>query len=141
VYFTFGAKCEIIARANVTEVNKVKSSREERKVRLMKAAEEMIDELLDWSETTAEPNLTQIEAVVGRLRKTLGEQMASEAISAQEAKQLVPGPRCPECGQEMRYKGPKEVTVESWVGDLTIERGYYHCPDCKVGLFPPRPTA
>ena len=119
----------------------MKSSREERKVRLMKAAEEMIDELLDWSETTAEPNLTQIEAVVERLRKTLGEQMASEAIKAQEAKQPVPGPRCGECGQEMRYKGPKEVTVESWVGDLTIERGYYHCPDCKVGIFPPRPTA
>jgi len=107
----------------------------------MKAAEEMIDELLDWSETTAEPNLTQIEAVVERLRKTLGEQMASEAINAQEAKQPVPGPRCVECEQEMRYKGPKEVTVESWVGDLTIERGYYHCPDCKVGIFPPRPTA
>ena len=94
----------------------------------------MIDELLDWSETTAESNLTQIEAVVERLWKTLGEQMASEAINAQEAKQPVPGSRCPECGQEMRYKGPKEVTVESWVGDLTIERGYYHCPDCKAML-------
>jgi DNA-directed RNA polymerase subunit RPC12/RpoP len=140
VYFTFGAKCEIIARANVQEVRKVKSSREERKARLMKAAEEMIDELLDWSETTAEPNLTQIEAVVGRLRKALGEQMASEAINAQEARQPVPGPRCAECGREMRYKGPKEMTIESWVGDLTIERGYYHCPDCKVGIFPPRPT-
>jgi len=125
----------------VEEVSKVTSSREERKARLMKAAEEMIDELLDWSEATAESNLTQIEAVVGRLRKALGEQMALEVIDGQEAKQPVPGPRCPECGQEMRYKGQKEVTVESWVGDLTIERGHYHCPDCKVGLFPPRPTA
>ncbi len=119
----------------------MKSSREERKARLMKAAEEVIDELLDWSETTPESNLTQIEALVGRLRKTLGEQMALEVVNAQEARQPVPGPRCPECGQEMRYKGPKEVTVESWVGDLTIERGYYHCPDCQVGFFPPGPTA
>ena len=141
VHFTFGAKYEIIARAIVSEVSKVKSSREERKARLMKAAEEVIDELLDWSETTAEFNLSQIEALVGRLRKTLGEQMALEVINAQGARQPVPGPGCPECGQEMRYKGPKEVTVESWVGDLRIERGYYHCPDCKVGLFPPRPTA
>ena len=123
------------------EVSKVKSCREERKARLMKAAEEVIDELLDWSETTAESNLTQIEAVVGRLRKTFSEEMALEVINAQEARQPVRGPRCPECGQEMRYKGQKEVTVESWVGDLRIERGYYHCPDCKVGLFPPRPTA
>jgi DNA-directed RNA polymerase subunit RPC12/RpoP len=141
VYFTLGAGYGIIAGANVSEVSKVKSSREERKARLMKAAEEVIDELLDWSETTAEPNLSQIEAVVGRLRKTLSEQMASEEINAQETRQPMPGPQCSECGREMRYKGPKEVTVESWVGDLTIERGYYHCPDCKVGLFPPRPTA
>ena len=122
------------------EVSKVGSSREERKARLMKAAEEVISELLDWSETTVEPNLTQIEAEVGRLRKRLGERMASEAIDVQEARQPVPGPECPECGREMRYKGLKEVSVESWVGDLTIERGYYHCPDCKVGLSPPRPT-
>jgi len=119
----------------------MKSSRKERKARLMKVAEEAIDRLLDWSETAPESNLTQIETVVGRLRKALGEQMALEVINAQEARQPVPGPRCAECGQEMRYKGPKEVTVESWVGDLTIERGYYHCPDCKVGLFPPRPAA
>jgi hypothetical protein len=140
VHFTFGARCAIIAGANVQEANEVKSSREERKARLMKAAEEMIDELLDWSETTAEPNLTQIEAEVGRLRKRLGEQMTLEAINVQEARQPVPGLGCPECGREMRYKGLKGITVESWVGDLTIERGYYHCPDCKVGLFPPRPT-
>ena len=50
------------------EVSKVKSSREERKARLMKAAEEVIDELLDWGEAAPESNLTQIEAVVGRLR-------------------------------------------------------------------------
>ena len=141
VRFTFGARCEIIARAKVPEVSKVKSSRTERKARLMKAAEEMIDELLDWSEATPESNLTQIEAVVGRLRKALGEQMALEVIDGQEGKQPVPGPLCPECEQEMRYKGQKEVTVESWVGDLRVQRGYYHCPDCKVGFFPPRPTA
>jgi DNA repair exonuclease SbcCD ATPase subunit len=120
---------------------RMNSSREGRKARLMKVAEGVIDELLDWSETTLEPNLTQIETEVGRLRKTLGEQMALEVIEGQEVKQLVPGPRCPECGQEMRYKGQKEVTVESWVGDLRVERGYYHCPDCKVGLFPPRSAA
>jgi uncharacterized protein with PIN domain len=104
----------------------------------MKEAEDVIDELLDWSDSTPEPNLTQIEPVVLRLRKRLSEQMALEVINDQEARQPVLGPRCPACQQEMRYKGQKEVTVESWVGDLSIERGYYHCPDCKVGLFPPR---
>jgi hypothetical protein len=107
----------------------------------MNQAEAVFDELLDWSDSTLEPNLTEIEVLVRRLRKRLGEEMALEVINVQEARQPVPGPQCPGCQQEMRYKGQKEVTVESWVGDLRIERGYYHCPDCKVGLFPPGPTA
>ena len=107
----------------------------------MNQVEAVTNELLDWSEATSEPNLTPIEALVRKIRKRLGEQMALEVINAQEAKRPVPGPQCPRCQQEMRYKGQKEVTVGSWVGDLRIERGYYHCPDCKVGLFPPRPTA
>jgi len=119
----------------------LKSSREQRKARLMNQAEAVVNELLDWSDSTLEPNLTQIEVMVRKLRKRLGEQMALEVINAQEAKQPVPGPQCPTCQQEMQYKGQKEVTVESWVGDLRIERRYYHCPDCKVGLFPPRRAA
>jgi len=107
----------------------------------MNQAETVFDELLAWSDATPEPNLTQIEDVVGKLGKRIGEEMALEVIGAQEAKQPVPGPQCPTCQQEMRYKGQKGTTVESWVGDLRIERGYYHCPDCRAGLFPPGPTA
>jgi uncharacterized protein with PIN domain len=113
------------------------NSYEERKVRLMKRAEGLIDELLDWSERTAEPNLTQIEEIVLDLRQQFSEEMAQEVIEAQEAKQPVPGPRCPICGEEMRYKGQKKIEPQSWVGDLKIERGYYYCPECKEGLFPP----
>jgi DNA-directed RNA polymerase subunit RPC12/RpoP len=118
----------------------VKSSREQSKARLMNQAGAVFDELLDWSEATAEPNLSEIEVFVGRLRKRLSEGMALEVINVQEARRPVPGPQCATCQQEMRYKGQKEVTIESWVGDLRMERGYYHCPDCGGGLFPPRPT-
>jgi hypothetical protein len=47
------------------------------------------------------------------------------------------GPCCPECGQEMRYKGQKRVEPQTWMGDVQIERGYYYCDQCKVGVFPP----
>lgn len=115
----------------------MKSSRAQRKVRLMKQAEAVIDELLDWTTSTVEPNLSQIEEKVLDLRKRFSEEMAQEVIGAQEAKQVVPGPSCPKCGQEMRYKGQKKVEPQSWVGDLKIERGYYHCPECQESLFPP----
>ena len=87
----------------------------------MNQAEVVFDELLAWNDATLEPNLTQIEDVVEKLRKRLGEEMALEVIHAQQARQAVPGPRCLTCQQEMRYKGQKETTVESWVGELRIE--------------------
>jgi len=82
----------------------------------MNQAEAVIDELLEWSDSTLEPNLTQIEAKVRKLRKRLGEQMALEVINAQEARQPMPGPRCPTCQQEMRYKGQKEYTEQDLGG-------------------------
>lgn len=112
-------------------------AREARKARLMKRLETAVDELLDWEEKTDKPNLTQIEEKVLKLRKQVSEEMAMEVIRAQEAKQPVPGPPCRSCGEEMRYKGQKEVNPQSWVGELKIERGYYHCPECKESFFPP----
>jgi uncharacterized protein with PIN domain len=116
---------------------KMKSPREARKARLMKRLEGAVEELLDWEESTDRPNLTQIEEIVLKLRKQVSEEMAMELIRAQEARQPVPGPACPSCGQEMRYKGQKEVNPQTWAGELKIERGYYHCPECKESLFPP----
>jgi hypothetical protein len=45
------------------------SSRGQGKARLMREAERVIDALLDWSDDTPEPNLSQIEEVVLELRK------------------------------------------------------------------------
>lgn len=111
--------------------------RETRKARLMARAEQLINELLEWSDETQRPNLTQIEDKVLALRKRFGEELAREVIDEQEAKRPVPGPACPQCGREMGYKGQKEVTPLTWVGKVQVERGYYHCKHCKEGLFPP----
>jgi hypothetical protein len=104
----------------------------------MKQAEGVIDRLLDWTDETTEPNLTQIEGKVLELRKQFSEEMAREVIETQEAKQLAVGPSCPECGGAMRYKGQKGVRPQTWVGEVAFERGYYYCAQCKVGFFPPR---
>jgi len=113
------------------------STREQRRIRLMQQAESLIDELLDWTDSTPQPNLTQIEDIVLELRRGFSEEMAREVIAAQETKQPVVGPLCPECGQEMGYKGQKRIRPQTWVGDVKIERGHYHCGECKVGLSPP----
>jgi hypothetical protein len=119
----------------------MKCTREELRAELLAEAEAVIDELLDWHEGTDAPTLTQIEDVVLKLRKRVGERMTRAVIVGQEAAHPVPGPGCPGCGEEMHYKGMKEVTVTNRVGEVRLERAYYYCDRCRRGLFPPRSTA
>jgi len=111
--------------------------RAELKADLTKLADEVIDELLDWTEGTPVPTLTQIEDIVLKLRQRLSERMAQAVIEAQEATRPMPGPNCPSCGGEMHSKSMKHNTVESRAGQLALERGYYYCETCRAGLFPP----
>jgi hypothetical protein len=115
----------------------MKRNREEKKVALTKKAEKLIEQLLAWEEEHPQPSLTQIEDEILYLRKEMGKEMAQVMLEEQEAKALAPGPNCPQCGEEMRYKGQKGNRIESRVGELEIERGYYHCAECNQGLFPP----
>jgi uncharacterized protein with PIN domain len=115
----------------------MKRSKGEKRERLLARVEKVVDEYLAWEETHPRPDLTQIEDIALRLRKELGEEIAQMAVEEQERRVPVPGPRCPKCGEEMRYKGEKGVEVESRVGGLRIERGYYICPRCKERIFPP----
>jgi len=114
----------------------MRRSRSEMKADLTKLADEVIDELLDWTADTPEPTLTQIEDIVLRLRQRLSERMALRVIEAQKAVRPVPGPPCPMCGKEMHYKDMKQDGVDSRVGYLPLERGYYYCETCHQGLFP-----
>jgi hypothetical protein len=115
----------------------MKLSRTQKEAKLRKAADEMITALLEWDEQHAAPNLTAIETAVLALRQRLGQEMVAVVVAGQEAQQPVAHPQCEQCGAEMRYKGQKGRAVESLVGGLTVERGYYYCACCKSGLFPP----
>ena len=112
-------------------------SREKKKAELMQAAEGLIDELLDWDETAEAPTLTEIENVILKLRQQMGRQMAEEVLRGQEATTPVPGPECPTCQGEMRYRGNRQKEVESLLGAVELDRGYYYCDHCKSGLFSP----
>jgi hypothetical protein len=113
-------------------------TRAELRAKLLAEAERSIDELLNWTDQTPRPNLTQIENAALRWRQQMGEQAAQEVIEAQDAQRPVPGPRGPTCQREMHYKDTKAQTVESRVGQLQVSRGYYYCETWQQSLFPPR---
>jgi len=115
----------------------MKHSRDQVKAELLAEAEAVIDELLEWDESTPTPTLTQLEDVLLKLRQRLSEHMAEVVLREQEATRPVPGPICPTCHQELGYKGMKEVTVEGRLGLLRLERSYHYCNRCKSGFFPP----
>ncbi len=115
----------------------MKQSREQKKAELMRRIESAVDELLDWEEQHERPTLTQIEDIVLELRKQIGEEMANEVLARVGGKTVVPGPTCPKCGKEMRYKGEREKQIESRAGEVDLERSYYACPECEEGIFPP----
>ena len=115
----------------------MKKSQDQLKVEFIAEAEELFDELMEWEEQTDKPNLTQIEDIILELRKRLGERMAQQMIMRQEKRQPAERVQCPGCDGEMATKGLKGNQVETRIGNLKIERGYYYCPACKQGIFPP----
>ena len=116
----------------------MKKNREQLKAEFMAEADELFDEMMEWEEQTEKPNLTQIEEIVLEMRKRFGEQMAQKMIMRQEERQPAERVQCPKCGGEMETKGMKDNHVETRIGNLKVERGYYYCPACKQGIFPPR---
>ncbi len=115
----------------------MKKSQEVLKAEFMTEAETLFDELMKWDEENPEPDLTQIEDVVLELRKRFGERMAKAVVKRQEKRQPAEKMNCPECEGELEAKGEKNNEVETRLGLMQIERGYYYCPKCKQGIFPP----
>lgn len=116
---------------------KKKLSRAQQKEQMLAEAERLIEQMLDWTEQTTRPNLTQIETIVLELRHQFGKTLAENTIAAQATAQPVAAPLCPQCDKPMQSKGGKDKTVVSQVGDLHLARTHYYCPACEGGLFPP----
>lgn len=90
----------------------MRRSRAQLKAELRADAHMLMDELLDWMESTPAPTLTQIEDVVLELRKRLGERITQVVLKSQEPAQPVLQVKCPTGGWEMRRKGKKRVGLE-----------------------------
>lgn len=115
-------------------------SRAEVKAELEVEAARLIDALLDWTDQTEAPTLTQIEDEVLKLRQRFAEKLAEAAVDRQATTNPLTV-KCPQCSRPMHQKKKRQRRrVESRVGGVALKRAYYYCPACRVGLFPPGPA-
>jgi len=43
---------------------------------------------------------------------------------------------CPRCGWELSARGPQRRSVETLVGEISLSRPYFYCPECREGFCP-----
>ncbi len=108
---------------------------------LLAEAQALIAELVAWERQAGAPKLSQMEEKVLAVRQRFGQRLLEAIIEDQAARQPAAPPECPTCGAEMRYKGQKGIDIETRLGGIEVERGYYHCAHCESGLFPPGSSA
>jgi uncharacterized protein with PIN domain len=112
-------------------------SRAEIKAELEAEATRLIDALLDWTDQAEAPTLTEIEDEVLKLRQAFAEKLAAAAVDRQATTDPLTV-KCPQCGRPMHQKKHRQRRrVESRVGGVALQRAYYYCQTCRVGLFPP----
>jgi hypothetical protein len=114
---------------------------EQLEAELLAEAKALIAELVVWERQAGAPKLSQMEAKALAVRQQFGQRLLAALIEDQEARQPAEPPPCPTCGAELRYKGQKGTAIETRLGGIQVERGYYYCAHCESGLFPPGGTA
>jgi hypothetical protein len=81
------------------------------------------------------PHYSVIEARAHELGQQLSREIQARQIGA-IASQAADTARCPECGTRCHLV-PKERSLTSIDGSLTVEEPVGYCPHCRRGFFPP----
>ncbi len=101
------------------------------------AAAELADELVKWEGAKPQYTMSELEEEMLGIRARFGKKVAEALLEMRKERMPVPGPSCPKCGAEMRYKEKTTLQHTSELGPIELERGYYYCTHCKSGIFPP----
>ncbi len=103
-------------------------AREQKKAQLMEKAEMLIDELVDWWESTPEATQEQVEEAALKAQEQIGLQFAGSLMEEEDL--LKANPHCENCDREMEYGGRRSEKVDTRLGVVEVERPYYRCPEC-----------
>jgi len=76
-----------------------------------------------------------VEAAVRRQALRLAARVVERRLNADTSDHTGPTRMCA-CGQPARYAGRRAKRFTSVLGDLTLERAYFHCAACDTGFCP-----
>ena len=76
-----------------------------------------------------------IETAARREALKVAAYMVAQRLNADHADYLGPTCECC-CGQQARYAGRHAKSFQTVLGEMTLERAYYHCEACHQGSFP-----
>ncbi len=117
-----------------------KGEKERLRERFMAKAEEVFEKAIASGLEADELGLSEIEETVEGLKFELTGTLVESVVEVRTREERGPGPQCERCGREMRYKGRKRREVVTSQGKIELERAYYYCERCRIGIFPPGPA-
>jgi len=128
----------IMGCGSVVSLEEIFQSRDE--VEFRRRLHERFDAWLDGLEDqmkASRPSLEQIVEEVFAKRSALTGMLTEEVITQKHKEMLdQETASCPECGQELSARGPHCRTVETMVGEISLSRPYFYCPQCREGFYP-----
>jgi uncharacterized protein with PIN domain len=83
------------------------------------------------------PSLAQVAETVWNLRQALTGGLTEAIVEhAHRGEHTRQQSHCPQCERLLKARAPVQRTVETLVGVVQLERPYFYCPACRVGLYP-----
>src|SRR5487761_790965 len=100
------------------------------------------ERLRAWRQAHPLATFDEIDAAVAHAYAALHAEVVAElsgAATAQQAAVVMNGQRCAQCQTPLQRRGQRTRTVRTRRGvEADLQRDYYVCPPCGVGVFPPR---
>jgi hypothetical protein len=76
-----------------------------------------------------------IEMAARREALRVAARAVEQRLNADTSDHAGPTLRC-DCGKAARYAGRRKKTMQTALGEMTLERAYYHCAACAAGFCP-----
>jgi hypothetical protein len=117
--------------------SKARLSRSEAREAFLAESAELWDKYNDWYDAHPGATFDEMDEEIGEEgREHLGK-LVELTLRRDDLGAKARAPRCERCGREMVFKGYPEKGVHGLKVDVELQRAYYVCPACDVGLFPP----